>query len=193
MPDTHARTRRPRGPGRRWAPKRSLPLLLVALALVVTGVGALQAYGAQRSHRETAEALLRDYGVFAAWSFAERGSRRIHDALHATFSPVRQDLLEPDVGVLECMLAEGQRRDDGCGCGLPLAGGFAFHARPGGGPDALVFAGEAPRPAVAERQLRTGHGGHRRIVRHNHQRRFARAAGLHHEGHVPRQARLPSS
>ena len=155
MPETPVRSRRPRGPRRPRTPrtpKRSLPLLLVALALVVTGVGAFQAYAAQRSHRETAEALLRDYGVFAAWSFAERASVRLDNAVHTTLLPVRRDLLEPDVRALDEILAAGRQRDES-GCGVALAGRFAFHARPGADPAGLVFAGEAP-PAPAATRLR---------------------------------------
>ena len=59
------------GSGRRWG--RSLPVVFLMLSLAVAGFGALEAFRAQRSHQETATALLEDYGEFAAWSY-ERSS-----------------------------------------------------------------------------------------------------------------------
>jgi len=159
----------PTGAGARL--RRALPLLVLLLALGVTGVGAFRAQRAHRSHRETAEALLRDYGAFAAWSFAARAAGFLDNSFRSTLYPLRPELLSGDPARLEGFLAAGRRRTDACGCGTPLAGRFAFHARLAPGRSTLTFAGEPPAPAqrtalrtAVERHAREEHGQGYRLM-----------------------------
>lgn len=130
--------------GARARLRRTLPLVVLALALGVTGIAAFQAQRAQRSHQETARALLRDYGTFAAWSFSERAAGFLNNAVHGTLYPLRGDLIAGDVVCLEAALRQAQDHTDSCGCGRPLGGRFAFHAPLSPDPGEATFVGAAP-------------------------------------------------
>lgn len=134
--------------------RRALPIALLFVALAVAGVGAFQAQKAQRTHRATAESLLRDYGAFAAWSFNDRASAAIGGGVKAAL-PTRPALLDgirPEA-CLEEILAESRRRTD-CGCTQPLGGDYAFLVRLAGEGVPSAFVGDAPaaveRAAVLE-------------------------------------------
>lgn len=127
--------------------RRTLPLVVLGLALATTAVGAFQAQRAHRSHRETAEALLRDYGTFAAWSFSERATGFLDAAVRSTLHPPRGDLLKGDLACLEMALSHARNHEDSCGCGKPLGGRFAFHIRLAPDAGAATFVGDAPPEA----------------------------------------------
>jgi hypothetical protein len=65
--------------GRR--PGSALIVTLLLSTLAVAGALAYQAQGAVRSHRVTAENVLRDYAVFASWEFARLARRELNDVL----------------------------------------------------------------------------------------------------------------
>jgi len=65
------------GMSSRWSAGMAIVLLLTIL-----GIAAALAYEAQdaaRSHRATAENVLRDYARFAAWEFSRQASRELTD------------------------------------------------------------------------------------------------------------------
>ncbi|MBW3551979.1 MAG: HAMP domain-containing histidine kinase [Gemmatimonadetes bacterium] len=127
--------------------RRALPIALLLAALAVAGVGAFQAQKAQRTHRATAESLLRDYGAFAAWSFNDRAAAAIESGVKATV-PTRTALLDASrpEACLEDILAESRRRTT-CGCSEPLGGDFAFLVRLAGDGVPSEFVGEPPEQA----------------------------------------------
>lgn len=140
-----SRRRRGAGSDRRGRFARSAPALLLLLSLAVAGLGAVQAYQAQRSHRATADALLTDYGAFVAWSYTDQWAGRLDAGLSATLNTVRGAMA---AGVatrdcLEVLLAPGAEQ---CGCGPPLTGpaSWAFRATYSGGEPAIESAGPAP-------------------------------------------------
>ena len=65
--------------GRR--PGSTLIVLLLLSTLGVAGALAYQAQQAARSHRATAENVLRDYARFASWEFARSARRQLNDVL----------------------------------------------------------------------------------------------------------------
>jgi hypothetical protein len=71
----------------RWLPGWNGPSTVVALVLVltlvVTAVLAYQAQDAARSHRVTAENVLRDYAAFASSELARRARRELPEVLGA--------------------------------------------------------------------------------------------------------------
>lgn len=72
----------------RTARRRSHPKLLVvllALALALSGVLAYQAQDAARTHRRAAERALNDYAAFAAWQMNQQSSREFLSAMISTF------------------------------------------------------------------------------------------------------------
>jgi hypothetical protein len=56
-------------------------VVVLLLTLVMTGASAFQAYYAARSHRATAENVLRDYATFASWEFSQTAQRALYDVL----------------------------------------------------------------------------------------------------------------
>jgi signal transduction histidine kinase len=75
------RTRQPRLT--RWA-----PLLLLLLSLGIAATAIQQSAQASRSHRATAEGLLRDYAAFAAWSFRQHAGTRMGRSFSGALEPV---------------------------------------------------------------------------------------------------------
>jgi len=65
--------------GRR--PGSALIVVLLVATLAVAGALAYQAQDAARSHRATAENVLRDYATFASWEFSRLARRELNDAL----------------------------------------------------------------------------------------------------------------
>ena len=65
-------------------PSGSAPIVLLLLStLTIAGALAYQAQQAARSHRETAENVLRDYATFASWELARVVRRELNDTLGA--------------------------------------------------------------------------------------------------------------
>jgi signal transduction histidine kinase len=67
----------------RWA-----PLLLLLLSLGIAATAILYSAQASRSHRATAEGLLRDYAAFAAWSFRQHAGTRMGRSFSGALEPV---------------------------------------------------------------------------------------------------------
>lgn len=126
--------------------RRSAPLLLLLASLGVAAVGAVQAHRVQRSHRDTAEALIRDYGAFAAWSYRQRAAEYLAGGLRAPLALAPAMLLD-GAGSEECLeqvLARARAVTE-CSCGDPLGGSFAFLVLPG---REALFVGESPPEAA---------------------------------------------
>jgi hypothetical protein len=62
----------------RWSTSIALVLVLSMLGIAAL---AYQAQSATRSHRTTAENVLRDYAAFAAWEFSRNASRDLTNML----------------------------------------------------------------------------------------------------------------
>jgi hypothetical protein len=59
---------------------RSTPIVVLLLStLVVAGALAYQAQHAARSHRATAENVLRDYATFASWELSRLARRELNE------------------------------------------------------------------------------------------------------------------
>jgi signal transduction histidine kinase len=126
------------------APRRSRSTLIVVLlvaTLTLTGALAYEAQQAARSHRATAENVLRDYSAFAASELTRLGRQHLLDAMNHSLSAVRSahrsDRLSSVVG-----------NRPGCpsGCGGPRRIASAFHATL---PDSqFSFVGAPVDPAV---------------------------------------------
>ena len=131
-------------------PRRSRSTLIVALLIATLALTATLAYEAQqaaRSHRETAENVLRDYAAFAAWEFSRLGRQQLLTA-------VQQDLTRLKTAVdrngLEAALTSASCKS---GCGGAHAMRTVFSAAL---PDArFTFAGETAPPEVSELLTRT--------------------------------------
>jgi signal transduction histidine kinase len=126
--------RRGRADGGRLLWGRSLPIAFLMLSLGVAGFGALEAYRAQRSHQETAQALLQDYSEFAAWSY-ERSSwdllrESIDNHLAIAYSNTQFALGQATEQCLLLILAPDDPRDP-CACAPKLAGDYSFFTRLG--------------------------------------------------------------
>jgi signal transduction histidine kinase len=73
-----------------WTSRRStLIVLLLILAVAATTVLAYQAQQAARSHRATAESVLRDYAEFAGWEFSRLARRALYDTLNVELDRLR--------------------------------------------------------------------------------------------------------
>src|SRR5687767_5215399 len=80
--------------------RRSRSTLIVALLTATLGVTALLAYEAQqaaRSHRATAENVLRDYAAFAAWEFSRLGRQQLQQQMQRDLSHVQAALDRGDL------------------------------------------------------------------------------------------------
>lgn len=62
-------------------PGSALIVLLLLATLAVAGALAYQAQYAARSHRATAENVLRDYATFASWELSRLARRELNDVL----------------------------------------------------------------------------------------------------------------
>jgi len=69
----------------RWA-----PLLLLLLSLGIAATAIHHTAQASRSHRATAEGLIRDYASFAAWSFRQHAGARMGRSFFGALEPVLQ-------------------------------------------------------------------------------------------------------
>ncbi len=122
---------------------RSLPVALLTLSLGIAGFGALAAFQAQRSHQDTATALLQDYSEFAAWSY-ERN----------TWDMLRQSIdSHLAIAYANSQFAQGHAAEaclqliltpDGCDCEYPLAGSYSFFTRLGEPVSESVWVGSLP-------------------------------------------------
>jgi len=66
---------------RGWHARSALIALVLLLTLTVAASLAYQAQRAARSHRATAERVLRDYAAFASSELARRSGRELYDVL----------------------------------------------------------------------------------------------------------------
>lgn len=123
-------------------------MALLLLSMLTAGLGAAQAYRAQRSHQATADALLHDYGAFATWTFAERYGERLDAALGTTLDGI-WSAVRNGVATEACLdrLLQAPERD--CGCGVHLGGldSWAFHATFSGSALRTFTTGEQPEAA----------------------------------------------
>lgn len=150
------------GGTRGWLPlRRRLPLVLILLAMGLAGIGVAQAYQAHRSHQATAEALLRDYGVFAARSFVQAWWGTLDRSLTATLSEARGAALRQNTTeqCLDTLLGSGEETSEtgecDCGPAVPLVGddAWAFHLTLGEGTLEPLLGGRPPPRLHAEAVL----------------------------------------
>lgn len=125
-----------------------LPLALLSVALILSGVLVYKAYSAARSQRATAERTLKDYAAFATWAYAEHARRQILTALISTFvrhvSRVDPNL-PPDKQPKPGELAESAREIDAwCHCLHDVHFFFRYDWRD----NTLVVDGVPPSDAV---------------------------------------------
>jgi signal transduction histidine kinase len=126
-----------------------IPALLLGLATVFGGLGVVEAWRAGRSNRATAQALLRDYGAMAAWTFSERWLPMLDGAIQTAFMPIwrRAGSASEEAFADADAFRRHALRDD-CGCGQPrFQAAFHFRLRPGVGE--AEFAGAAPAARTA--------------------------------------------
>ena len=86
----------------RWS--ASVAIALLASMLAIATALAYQAQQAARSHRTTAENVLRDYAGFAAWEFARIARRDLTDTLSAVLGQALshcRDSGPPDIARLK--------------------------------------------------------------------------------------------
>jgi signal transduction histidine kinase len=83
-PRRRAGTLRSSRPGlTRWA-----PFLLLLLSLGIAATAIYHTAEASRSHRATAEGLIRDYAAFAAWNFRQHAAVRMRRSFDLALDPV---------------------------------------------------------------------------------------------------------
>ena len=78
------------------APRRSRSTVIVAMlmaTLVLTAGLAWEALQAARSHRATAENVLRDYSKVAAWEFARLGKQQLMAAMNGELADVQSAIV----------------------------------------------------------------------------------------------------
>ena len=96
-------------------PRRSRSTVIVVIlvaTLMMTGALAWEALQAARSHRATAENVLRDYARFAAWELTRLGRQHVLNALNTELSRVQRAVrVENPSAVL------GEASGCGSGCG----------------------------------------------------------------------------
>ena len=115
-------------------------MLLIATLALTGGLG-YEAVQAARSHRATAENVLRDYSAFAAWELTRLGRQHLLETMNHGLSAVRTAQRKGDLS-----LAVGASTTCPSGCGNHPQIVSAFHATL---PDAqFAFAGAALDPAV---------------------------------------------
>jgi signal transduction histidine kinase len=135
------RTRPPRLT--RWA-----PLLLLLLSLGIAATAIHHTAQASRSHRATAEGLIRDYAAFAAWSFRQQAAARMRRSFDLALEPVIHARAGsgPATSVTASeLLAFNQVTDREVAGPVPPYTASYFFRLPLGGGEA-TFAGELPRP-----------------------------------------------
>src|SRR5687768_7593101 len=75
------------------APRRSRSTVIVVVLVATLGMAAMLAYEAQhaaRSHRETAENVLRDYAGFAAWELNRTSRTQVMTVIQQDLQQVRE-------------------------------------------------------------------------------------------------------
>lgn len=92
--------------------------VFLGLSLALAAGLAYQAVDAARSHRATAESVLRDYARVAAWEFSRRAQGGLSAAAWAPFAPLRQlNPPAPGARLPSAAALVRARSDDSCGCG----------------------------------------------------------------------------
>ena len=127
-----------------FRPSRST--VIVALLVATLGIAAMLAFEAQqaaRSHRATAENVLRDYSAFAAWELSRTSRTQVLNVIQQELQHVRNAIAR---GGVEAAVAGHQ----GCasGCGEAHARRSAFSMPFPSGP--LTSAGVALDPKVTQ-------------------------------------------
>src|ERR671913_288401 len=96
------------------APRRSRSTVIVAMLVATLGLSATlawEALQAARSHRATAENVLRDYSKVAAWELARLGRQQLLNAMNNGLSEVQGAIGR---GRLESALGRGRKCPSGC-------------------------------------------------------------------------------
>jgi len=96
------------------APRRSRSTVIVAMLVATLGLTALlawEALQAARSHRATAENVLRDYSKVAAWEFARLGKQQLLTAMNNALGDVQSASKQ---GHIEAALGAGKACPSGC-------------------------------------------------------------------------------
>jgi signal transduction histidine kinase len=135
------RSRRPRLT--RWA-----PLLLLLLSLGIAATAIYHSAEASRSHRATAEGLIRDYAAFAAWSFRQHAGTRLGRSFSGALEPVarvRVGAAPPTFVTADELLAFNRSRERGLASHVAAYHASYFFRVPLEEGEA-TFAGELPGP-----------------------------------------------
>ena len=126
------------------APRHSRSTVIVAVlvaTLALTGMLAYEAHNAARSHRETAENVLREYSAFAAWELSRTSRTQVLSVIQQELTKVRSAIGRD--GLAQALKA---RKTCATGCGDAHTIRSVFHgAFPEG---AFSSAGEGLDPAV---------------------------------------------
>jgi signal transduction histidine kinase len=123
---------------------RSRSTLIVILLVAMLGMTAMLAYEAQqaaRSHRATAEGVLRDYASFAAWELSRQSRQQLLERMNHGIQAVRGAQGRGDLA-----LAVRGRATCASGCANGMDVQAAFHVRL---PERTVSWSSAPTPDVA--------------------------------------------
>ena len=125
------------------APRRSRSTIIVILLVATLGMAAMLAYEAQqaaRSHRATAENVLRDYSAFAAWELSRMGRTQLLATIQQQLQHVRD---AAGRGHLEAAVKR-DRCASGCGDAHGIRSAFVMPFPDG----AVSVAGASLDPAV---------------------------------------------
>ena len=121
---------------------RSTVIVVLRFAtLAITGALAFEAHTAARSHRETAENVLRDYSKFAAWELARQGRQQLLNAVHHGLAQVESAAKHQ---ALPSVIGKAKGCPSGCGGTYMVSSAFAISLRDG----EFTSAGAAVDPRV---------------------------------------------
>ena len=126
---------------------RSRSTVIVVLLVATLAIAAALAYEAQqaaRSHRVTAENVLRDYSRFAAWELARVGRTQLLNVIHQELQEIRSAI---ERGGLAAGLTPSSGCSAGCGGGAHRVR-TVFYARLADGQ--FSYAGKPAPPAVID-------------------------------------------
>ena len=98
-------------------------VLLLFATLAITGVLAFEAHTAARSHRETAENVLRDYSEFAAWELSRQGRQQLLNAVHHGLTQIESAAKRR---VLPSVIGRAKGCPSGCGGNYQVSTAFAI-------------------------------------------------------------------
>ncbi|NIR44443.1 MAG: HAMP domain-containing histidine kinase [Gemmatimonadetes bacterium] len=113
-----------KAPGR---PRGTLLIVFLTLSLALAAGLAYQAVDAARSHRQTAESVLRDYARIAAWEFSRRAEGALSGAIVPAFRYVRETPAPaPGAALPPPRIVAQAIADDTCGCGGLATPDFFF-------------------------------------------------------------------